>query len=177
MKMTRIPKLIHYCWFGKGNKPEDVVYCIESWKKYCPDYEIIEWNENNFDINGYAYAKEAYDAGKWAFVSDVVRLHVLFFFGGVYMDVDVELMKPLDDFLEYEAVSGFERIDRIPTGLMGCRKGYRLFYELLQEYEGARFIKPNGEYDLTTNVDRITNYCLKYGLKQKRYNFRNESSD
>jgi len=160
-----IPKKIHYCWFGGNPLPELAKKCIESWKKYCPDYEIIEWNETNFDINYCAYVKEAYEAKKWAFVSDVARLYALVKEGGIYMDTDVEVLKPLDEFLTLEAFSGFESVDRIPTGLMAAQKGSALFQELLQEYETARFLQEDGSFDLTTNVIRITNVCLKYGLQ------------
>ena len=159
-----IPKIIHYCWFGGNPLPELAKKCIDSWKKYCPDYEIIEWNETNFDYRQYRYAQEAYEAKKWAFVSDVARLYAMVNYGGVYMDTDVEVLKPLDDILEHGAVSGFEAIDRIPTGLMACQKGHPLFSELLEDYNNRCFIQENGEYDLTTNVTTITNICLKHGL-------------
>lgn len=160
----KIPKIIHYCWFGGNPLPELAKKCIASWKKYCPDYEIIEWNESNFDIHYNAYVEEAYEAKKWAFITDVVRLHALITYGGIYMDTDVEVLKPLDSLLEYDAVSGFESEDRIPTGLMACRKDQSLFRELLREYDTIHFLRPDGSYDLTTNVERITNTCLKYGF-------------
>lgn len=159
-----IPKKIHYCWFGGNPLPELAQKCIESWQKFCPDYEIIEWNESNFDINCCQYAKEAYEAKKWAFVSDVARLYALVTYGGIYMDTDVELVKPIDDLLEYEALSGFEAKDRIPTGLMACREGFSLFSELLADYNNRHFVDADGNYDLTTNVKTITDICLKYGL-------------
>ena len=106
MKKQQIPKIIHYCWFGKGPKPELAIKCIESWKKYCPDYEIKEWNEDNFDLNYNAYVKEAYENKKWAFVTDVVRLYALVNYGGIYMDTDVEVIKPLDEFLTLSGLSG-----------------------------------------------------------------------
>ena len=161
----RIPKVIHYCWFGGNPLTELAEKCIASWKKYCPDYEIVEWNESNFDINSCDYVREAYAAKKWAFVSDVARLFALVNYGGIYMDTDVEVLRPLDDLLEYEAVSGFEAKERIPTGLMACQKGQPLFVELLHEYDTAHFLKEDGTYDTTTNVTRITNTCLKYGLR------------
>lgn len=160
-----IPKKIHYCWFGGNPLPELAQKCIASWKKYCPDYEIIEWNESNFDINCCAYVKEAYEAKKWAFVSDVARLFALVNYGGIYMDTDVEVLRPLDDFLGYEAVSGFETKDRIQTGLMACLEGQPLFEELLHDYDNAHFLRKDGFYDTTTNVTRITDMCLKYGLR------------
>ncbi len=159
-----IPKKIHYCWFGKNPLPDMAKKCIASWKKYCPDYQIIEWNEDNFDVNCCAYSAEAYAAKKWAFVSDVARLYALVTEGGIYMDTDVEVLKPLDDILNHQALSGFEAHDRIPTGLMACEKENPFFRELLHEYDTAHFIRPDGEMDLTTNVTRITNACLKHGL-------------
>lgn len=160
-----IPKKIHYCWFGGNPLPEFAQKCIASWKKYCPNYEIIEWNESNFDLNCCDYVREAYEAKKWAFVSDVARLYALVNHGGIYMDTDVEVLRPLDDLLRYEALSGFEARDRIPTGLMACRKGQPVFEEFLHDYDNAHFLRADGTYDTTTNVTRITNACLKYGLR------------
>lgn len=160
-----IPKIIHYCWFGGNELPENAKKCIESWKKYCPDYQIMEWNETNCDLDCCAYVREAYEAKKWAFITDVVRLHVLVEHGGIYMDTDVEVLKPLDGILSYAAVSGFETEKQIPTGLMACEKGHPLFVELLHDYDDAHFIQSDGSYDLTTNVKRVTDICLKYGLQ------------
>ncbi len=159
-----ISKVIHYCWFGRGQMPKLALKCIESWKKYCPDYQIKEWNEDNFDLDLYPYVREAYDARKFAFVTDVVRLYALYHEGGIYMDTDVEVIKPLDSLLQYHAVSGFESLTQIPTGLMASEKGHPLFAELLHEYDGLHFVKSDGTFDLTTNVIRITNTCLKYGF-------------
>lgn len=161
-----IPKKIHYCWFGGNPLPELAQKCIASWKKYCPDYEIIEWNESNFNFSECAYAREAYEAKKWAFVSDYVRLKVLYENGGIYMDTDVEVIKPLEPLLQYEAVSGFETEVQIPTGLIACREGASIIGELLKEYDNIHFKKDDGTLDLTTNVIRITSTLLKYGLKQ-----------
>ncbi len=160
-----IPKIIHYCWFGKHKKPKSVKRKIESWKRYCPGYKIIEWNEENFDINYCDYVKEAYHAGKWAFVTDVVRLYVLVHYGGIYMDADVEVIKPLDKFLIYSAFSGFQSVDSIPTGLIACEKNHEFFWELLHDYDKKHFIKKDGSYDITTNCEQITQICLKYGLR------------
>ena len=160
-----IPKVIHYCWFGRGKMPELATKCIESWKKYCPDYIIKEWNEDNFNINAYPYVREAYDSRKCAFVTDVVRLYALYYEGGVYMDTDVEVLKPLEELLKYKGVSGFESSTQIPTGLMASEKGLPIFKELLDEYNDLHFIKPDGTLDIVTNVERITATCLKYGFK------------
>jgi len=135
-----IPKTIHYCWFGRNPKPKLAQKCIKSWKKYCPDYEIIEWNEDNFDIaSAPLYVRQAYEAKKWAFVTDYVRLSAMTKFGGVYMDTDVEVVKPLDRFLNHDAVSGYESESCIPTGLMACREGFPLFLEFLHYYDEASF--------------------------------------
>ena len=159
-----IPKKIHYCWFGGNPLPELAQKCIASWKQYCPDYEIIEWNETNFDVNCNRYCAEAYAAKKWAFVSDVARLYALVTEGGIYMDTDVEVLKPLDEFLELDAFSGFESFDRIPTGIMAASKGQAMFTELLNDYNNASFFNADGTPNLTTNVTRITESCLKHGL-------------
>ena len=159
-----IPKKIHYCWFGGNPLPELAQKCLASWKKYCPDYEIIEWNESNFNINDCNYAKEAYEEKKWAFVTDYVRLKVLFDFGGIYMDTDVEIIKPLDSLLSFTAVSGFESETSIPTGLIASEKDNSMIGEFLTEYNDIHFRKPDGTLDLTTNVFRITKNCLKYGF-------------
>ena len=159
-----IPKKIHYCWFGGKPLPEDAKNYIESWKKYCPDYEIKEWNESNFNLDMYPYVREAYDNRKFAFVSDVARLYAMYTEGGIYMDTDVEVLKPLDDFLKYDGVSGFESSTQIPTGLMASRDLHPLVKEWLDEYKDIHFIKDDGSFDMTTNVTRITNSCLKYGF-------------
>ena len=113
-----IPKIIHYCWFGKSELPVLAKKCISSWKKYMPDCEIKEWNEENFDVNIIKYTKEAYNYKKYAFVSDFVRFYVLKKYGGIYLDVDVEIIKPLDDLLEYKTILGFESVGRVNPGLI-----------------------------------------------------------
>ena len=159
-----IPKIIHYCWFGGKPMPELAKKCIDSWKKFCPDYEIKRWAESNFDLNYNYYVREAYDAKKWAFVTDVVRLYVLVHYGGIYMDTDVEVLKPIDSFLKYEAFSGFESQTEISTGIMASEKNQVLFMELLNDYTDEHFLNDDGTYNTTTNVIRITNSLLKYGL-------------
>ncbi|NFL87191.1 glycosyl transferase [Clostridium botulinum] len=160
-----IPKIIHYCWFGKKPLPKFAKKCINSWKKYCPDYKIIEWNEDNFDLSCNTYVKEAYESEKWAFVTDYVRLYALFTMGGIYMDTDVEVIKPLDLFLNDNAFSGFECEDRVPTGIMGAEKNHKFIKTLMQDYRQRKFVNEDGKYDCTTNVVVITQYCIKQGLK------------
>lgn len=176
--MKRIPKIIHYCWFGKGEKNELIEKCIESWKKYLPDYKIIEWNEDNFDINSNTYVKQAYECRKWAFVTDYVRLYVIYTYGGIYLDTDVEILKNLDIFLDDDAFSGYETDFSIPTGIIASKKGNDLIKLLLKDYDKRYFIKQDGSYDYTTNVETITNYIKKNfninldGKYQKiKYNF------
>ena len=159
-----IPKVIHYIWVGGKPLPPLAEKCIESWKKYCPDYEIIRWDETNFDISSNQYCKEAYESKKFAFVSDYVRLFALVNHGGVYMDTDVELVKPIDEFMKHQAFSGFESETIIPTGIMACEKDFPLFRELLLEYIDRKFILPDGSFNMTANVTYITKTCLKKGL-------------
>jgi len=159
-----IPKIIHYCWFGGNPLPPLAKKCIESWEKHCSDWEIIEWNETNFDVNYNTYVRQAYEAKKWAFVSDVARLWALVNHGGVYMDTDCELLKPIDEFLKHEAVSGFEPTFKIPTAMMGCREGFPLFKEILLDYDKRAFLLPNGDFDTITNVVTMTKILLIHGL-------------
>ena len=162
-----IPKTIHYCWFGGNPLPKLAKKCIKSWKKYCKDYEIIQWNEKTFDIKSAPlYVRQAYDAKKWAFVTDYVRLYAMVKYGGVYMDTDVEVIKPLDAFLNHKAFSGFENDTQIPTGIMACEKDFPLFERLLRYYDNASFFNEDGTMNCTTNVAIITQTCLEYGLKQ-----------
>lgn len=166
-----IPKVIHYCWFGRGKMPKLAEKCIESWKKYCPDYKIVCWNEDNFDVSQNKYAKEAYDTGKWAFVSDYVRLKVLYDEGGIYFDTDVELLKPIDKLIEETGYMGFDDSDKISTGLgFACEKENELVGELLKDYDDIPFILPDGSYDLTPCPDRNTKTIMKLGMDIKNKN-------
>lgn len=164
-----IPKVIHYCWFGGNNKSEIINRCINSWKKYCPDYKIIEWNEDNIDFSECQYAKEAYLAKKWAFVSDYVRIKVLLDYGGIYIDTDVELIKSLDNLLNDDFFVGFEKeLDGnygVNTGSMvGAVKGHPFLVEQEKEYHLYNFIISDGVYNLTTCVEYTTNLLKKNGL-------------
>ena len=160
-----IPKILHYCWFGGKPKPPLAEKCIRSWRKFCPDFEIREWNESNFDLEQVpAYVRQAYEAGRWAFVTDYVRLRALTEVGGVYLDTDVEIVRPLDPFLKHEAFAGFEHLERVQTGVLACRKGFPLFQEFLAYYDTAVFRRPDGSMDTTTNVEILTGICRKKGL-------------
>ena len=161
-----IPKVIHYCWFGRGEKPELAKKCIESWEKFLPDYEIKEWNEDNFDINQNQYVREAYVSHKYAFVTDYVRLFAIYTEGGIYMDTDVEVLGSYDKFLHHHAFSGFETDGNVPTGMMAAEKGSVWAKELLDDYTHRKFIKKDDTFDMRTNTEVITNYMLSKGLIQ-----------
>lgn len=168
----RIPKKIHYCWYGGkplGRKEEK---CIESWKKFCPDFEIVRWDESNSDMTENRYVKEAYQSRKWAFVSDYFRLNAVCDYGGIYLDTDVELLKPLDEFLGCGGFMGFEDSVRVATCVMGGVRGHSFFEKALNLYQDRVFIKENGEFDTTTNVDFLTGILLENGLvlNDKRQN-------
>ncbi len=169
--MNKIPKILHYCWFGKGDKNETIVRCMDSWKKYCKDYKLIEWNESTFDLKkAPRYVKEAYKMKKWAFVSDYVRLWALYKYGGIYVDTDVEIIKSLNPLLNKEGFSGFseitERNFQIPAALMGSKPKNKYILYLLSYYAKRSFILPNGKPDLKANVFIITEMTvIKYKLK------------
>lgn len=135
-----IPKTIHYCWFGRGEKPELFKKCIQSWKRYAPDFEITEWNEDNFDISKLPFAKEAYDCKKYAFVSDVARLSVIYEYGGVYLDTDVELISEIDCFLKNGAFLFFQNATQINTGMgFGAERKHPIVAAMLKEYQNKNF--------------------------------------
>lgn len=161
-----IPKKIHYCWFGNGDKPQVVNKCIESWSKNLDGYEIVEWNENNFDINCNEYVKQAYEAKKYAFVSDYARVYALYNYGGIYLDTDVEIFKSFDDLLNNDSFWGFEQENYIATSTIGAKKGNKIIKRFLDSYENKSFINEDGTFDDLTNVAIITEILKEYGLKQ-----------
>lgn len=159
-----IPKKIHFCWFGRGEKPRLAKKCIASWRKYCPDYEIIEWNEDNFDLDYNAYTRYCYDNKKWAFLSDFARLVVVAEHGGLYFDTDVELLKRPDELLQYEAFYGFENDRNIATGLgFGAEAGHPTILSMKTRYEE---ITPNddGSYPMIVCPALNTEALMPFGL-------------
>lgn len=166
-----IPKIIHYVWLGGKEKPQSVINCIESWKRVCPDYEIKEWNESNFDLSSCQYAQQAYDAKKYAFAADFIRLCVVYKYGGVYMDTDEELVQPLDRFLCYDYFSSFENSVNLQMGLLGAKPQSKFVEYLISYYDGHQFILPHKKYDMTANVltttHMVKNAC---GLKLNNSN-------
>lgn len=164
--MPRIPKIIHYIWLGGGKLDGLSQRCVNSWHEILPDYRIVRWDEKNSAgmIMSNDYAREAYAAKKYAFVSDYLRLRILFHKGGIYMDTDVEVIKPLDKFLDCGAFSSFEGEANIPTALLGAAKGNGWIGYLLEYYRDRHFVKPNGKYDTATNVEIITRLSAERGF-------------
>ncbi len=166
-----IPKKIHYCWFG--GKPLNALgrRCLNSWKKYFPNYEIIEWNESNFDCNCCQYVREAYQEKKWAFVSDYVRFKVLYEQGGIYFDTDVEVVKQYDDIICKGAFMGCEnpltrpKIAVNPGLGIAVAPGLDIYMEILDDYENSSFYKKDGVVNLYTVVQRTTDILRKHGLQ------------
>lgn len=168
-----IPKIIHYCWFGRNPLPPLAQKCIESWKKYLPNYEIKEWNEDNFDVNMIPFTKEAYAAKKYAFVSDFARYFILNRYGGIYFDTDVEIIKPLDDVLDLGSFMGFERNPcfweeaLVNPGLgLAMQPNSKLVHDILDLYLKMHFVLPDGSYNTKKTVVHYTTEVLwKHGLK------------
>lgn len=159
-----IPKIIHYCWFGRGEKPQLAKKCIASWKKYCPDFEIKEWNEDNYDVNAHPYTKFCCINKKWAFLSDFVRLDVVERFGGIYLDTDVEVIRPLTELLSYSAFYGFENERYVATGLgFGAEAGHLTVAALKREYNK---VAADSQICLTGCPTLNTNALLSFGLVQ-----------
>lgn len=159
-----IPKIIHYCWFGGNPLPDLAIRCIASWRKFLPDYQIKEWNESNFNLDMYLYTKQAHNAKKYAYVTDVVRLFVLKNEGGIYLDTDVEILKTLDSFLHHTAFSGFESDKSLPTGIMASIKNGLWATELLNFYDGKNFLNAQGKPIFITNVVTISKIMENKGF-------------
>lgn len=163
-----IPRKIHYCWFGGAPKPKGVMKCISSWKKYCVSFQIIEWNEDNTDFSTCPqYVLDAYKNGKWAFVTDYIRLQVVYQHGGIYFDTDVELIRPIDKLLKYKAFFCFEDGKNIATGLgFGAARGTHILKEMMEMYESLPFVLPDGSFNQETCPIINTQALLQHGLVQ-----------
>ena len=160
----RIPKKIHYCWFGGKEIPRQNKIWMESWKKYCPDYEIIRWDEHNYDIKKNQYMYEAYQAEKWGFVPDYARLDIVYHEGGIYLDTDVELLKGLDDLLYQQSFAGVDGSRNISLGLgFGAQKGTSMIKESRDLYIYKSFKKKNGSYNLVAAPTLQKEYFLGKG--------------
>lgn len=165
--INKIPKILHFIWLGENKKPKRVLDYIESWKKFCPDYEIKEWNDEILKEIDNQFAKEAYDAKKYAFASDYIRLYVLKKYGGIYLDTDVELTHSLDEFLCNEFFTGYHKVGievSIATNLFGAIQNCEIINSLLAEYDNKKFITEEGKYDMTPNPAIFKNlFENKYG--------------
>ena len=171
-----IPRIIHYCWFGGNPLPILAVRCIDSWKKYFPDFEIREWNENNFDVNIVPYTQEAYAAKKYAFVSDYARFWILYKYGGLYFDTDVEVIKPMNDIIargpfmgcENEVKDGGATALSVAPGLgLGVNPGLGLYKDLLDLYGTLHFVNTDNSFNFKTVVEYTTELLVKNGLKNQ----------
>lgn len=161
-----IPKIIHYIWLGGKEEPKILEKCKKSWQKYCPDYEIKRWDESNLDINCCKYCKDAYDAKKFAFASDVLRFDILKKEGGFYLDIDVEIIKPLDDFLKFDLICGFENDSYIAPGLLlGCCKGNKIIEELYNDYFNKKFFVTSGMKKQVTICEIFSNKMKDFGFE------------
>lgn len=162
-----IPKIIHYCWFGGKPLPALAIKCIASWKKFHPDYEIKRWDESNFDVNAIPYTRDAYIKGKFAFVSDYARFFILYQRGGIYLDTDVELIRPLNDILAVGPFMGDEMPGRCAPGLgMGTYPKMTFLKEMIDFYHSLSFIKEDGSLNCNTIVTYTTSALMKYGYKK-----------
>lgn len=166
--MNEIPKIIHYCWFGGNPLPELAEKCIVSWKKFLPDYEIREWNERNYNVRKIPYIAQAYDAKKYAFVSDYARFDVLYQYGGIYFDTDVEVIKPLNDILKRGAFAGVECAGTLAAGLgIASPAASPVYKEILDSYKESSFLRKDGSMDLTTVVERVSGIFKSHGFSNK----------
>lgn len=159
-----IPKKIHYCWFGRGEKPKLVKKCMDSWKKNLSGYEFIEWNEDNFDIESNTFVKEAYEHRNFAFVSDYVRAKALLAEGGIYLDTDVEVMKSFDGFLNHDFFAGFEEKEFVGTCVMGSCADHPLLKEYIRHYDESKYVNDDGTFYTDTNVLLLTRLFEQNGF-------------
>jgi hypothetical protein len=162
----KIPKKIHYCWFGGNPIPVHLQKFMESWSKFCPDYEIIKWEESNYDVNKNLYMKQAYKAKKWGFVPDYARLDIIYNYGGIYLDTDVELVKSLDDLLYDEMFCGFESNSYVALGLgFGAVMGHPILKTMMEQYEKLKFLNEDGSLNLIASPSYQSEILSQCGFK------------
>ena len=172
LEFLMIPKIIHYCWFGPNKIPEQLIQYMQSWRLFCPDYEIKLWNEDSFDINSHSFTQSAYKEKKYAYVSDYVRAYALDNYGGVYLDTDVELKHNLDIFLNNEAFTGFECIGAPFTAVWGSTKNHSLTKRVLEYYNNKKFSK-----DEPTNTASVSEILINYYGINPLLNSKQEGKD
>ena len=175
---TSIPKIVHYCWFGGNEIGESGARCIETWKRFLPDYQIIRWDESNFDVGSCCYCAEAYEAKKWAFVSDYARFKILYKYGGIYLDTDVEILSNYEEIIDAGPFMGighdYDPCEVLPKGDLpitvnpgnglGITPGHELYKDILDSYESSHFVSPKGDLNLETVVERVTKILIEHGL-------------
>lgn len=161
-----IPKIIHYCWFGKHPLPELARKCIDTWRKYCPDYELILWNEDNFDVNTVPFTAQVAKIKKWGFIVDYIRAYVIYNYGGIYLDTDVELLKPLNGLLVGNiCFAGFEDMEYVnPGSIFAGEKGSLIAKDVMEFYSGYDIFTEGGKENLIPSPRIFTNILFKYGL-------------
>lgn len=159
-----IPKIIHYCWFGKGEYPEKIKNCIDSWKILNEDYQFMIWNEESFDIESFEFAREAYQAGKYAFVSDMVRFFALSQYGGIYLDTDVEVVRDFSEVLNNSVVLSGDESGNIDGAFIAGVKGHPFFEEIFSMYQQMHFLNTDGSFNQT-----VINYWMQEILKKYGY--------
>lgn len=161
-----IPKIIHYCWLGGNPKPESVLRCIDSWRKYCPDYEIREWNESNLDISMNNYTRQAYEAKAWGFVPDYLRLWIVYTCGGIYLDTDVQIIRNFDPLLKEKGFMGFEDDEYVCLGMgFGAEAGNPMIKKQMQAYDDLSFYNEDGSLNRTPSPHYTTRVLRECGLK------------
>lgn len=163
--MNTIPKVIHYCWFGEKEKPQLIKSCIDSWKEELQEYKIIEWNEKNFDIEKFDFTAKAYKAKKWAFVADYCRIWVLYNYGGIYLDTDMEVLKSLDKFTHNECFAGIERDKIINAAILGAKPNNKFIKNIISYYNDINFAEYIEDLDKITIPNIITELAVQDGYK------------
>ena len=170
-----IPKIIHYCWLGGNPKPESVHKCIASWQKYCPDYEIKEWNESNLDITSNDYTRQAYEAKAWGFVPDYLRLWIVYTHGGIYLDTDVQMVRSFDPLLNEKGFAGFERDTADENGMFvnfgqgfGAEAGNPIIYEHMRLYDHLNYKNADGTFNRLASPHYTTRVLSAHGMDRKR---------
>ncbi|MCL2280810.1 glycosyl transferase [Candidatus Saccharibacteria bacterium] len=165
MSTKKIPRIIHYCWFGGKPLSKETKELMKTWEEQCPDYKIMRWDESNFNINKYNYAKEAYEKKKWAFIADVCRLEKMYKFGGIYMDVNTKVFKNLDKFLNEDMFMGFEQDNHIAGCIFGAKKHHPFIKKIIKNfYKREHLIDENGEINLRTINSRMQEELIKMGM-------------
>lgn len=163
-----IPRIIHYCWLSGDHIPQNLQNCMNSWKEKLPDYEFILWNFDKFDINSSLWVKQAFENKKYAFAADYIRLYAVYNFGGFYMDMDIEVLKPFDDLLDKDLALAYENDNGgIEAGCFGAEKNNPIIKKCLEYYTGRSFIKTDGSFDMLVLPQIMAKYCKNAGLDIK----------